>query len=370
MKRNVGLDLLKIIAMLMIVFIHILGKGRFISEDFNSELYQIAYIFENFFIIAVNCYVLITGYFQVDSDFKFKKIVNIWIKVIFYSISIYIIILLLGQAKFSILECIKSFFPILTKVYWFVNCYILLYLLSPFINKSIKQLEKKDYEKLLIILIFVFCILTSILPSHYTLDTTGGYGIIWFIILYLVGAYIKKYIKCNYRNKINLYVYFAISVITYIAYIGLNYTLKVLNLDYNVSRLLNYNFITVFLASIFLFLYFKNLKIKSLKVINTICKIAPLTFAVYLIHEQTVLRNILYLDLLNLKRFWNKPIQFVVIPITALAIFLLCIIIEKITQQTIQKWIYNFLNHCYTKIKETKCYQKIKQGLLKKVSDN
>lgn len=351
MKRNVGLDLLRIIAMIMIVFIHILGKGKFISDDCNSELYQVAYIFENFFIIAVNCYVLITGYFQVDSEFKLKKIVNIWIKVVFYSISIYIILLLLGQVKFSLSECIKSFFPILTKEYWFVNSYILLYLLSPFINKLIKQLAKKDYQKLLIILIVAFCILTSILPSHYTLDTTGGYGIIWFIVLYLVGAYIKRYIKWNYKNKINLYFYFAISMISYIVYIALNYTFKVLNLDYNVSRLLNYNFITVFLSSIFLFLYFKNLEIKKLKVINIISKVAPLTFAVYIIHEQIVLRDILYLDILQLGRFWNNPIQFVIIPITTIVIFFLSVILEKITQQTIQKWIFNILNRVYLKVK-------------------
>lgn len=136
-KRNIGLDILKIIAMIMIVFLHVLSKGRFISDIYNIELYRIAYIFEILFIIAVNCYVLITGYFQIDAKFKIKKVINIWIKVVFYSISIYFFILLFGQKEFNIKDGIKVIFPILTNEYWFVNCYILLYIFSPFLNKLI-----------------------------------------------------------------------------------------------------------------------------------------------------------------------------------------------------------------------------------------
>ena len=366
MKRNVGLDILRIISMIMIVFLHVLVKGRFVSNIYNIELYKIAYIFETLFIIAVNCYVLITGYFQEDSKFKIRKVINIWIKVVFYSISIYIIILLFGQKEFNIKDCIKSIFPILTNEYWFVNCYILLYILSPFLNKLIDQLNKKDFQKLLIILFVAFCLLTSILPLNYTFDKTKGYGIIWLIVLYFVGAYIKRFVKGNYKNRYNLCFYFVASIITYIAYLIIGYLCKVLNIEDITSRLLNYNFITVFLASVFLFLYFKNLEIKNLKVINIVSKITPLTFAVYIMHEQVVLRDILYLDILNLDQFWNKPIQFVIIPITAITIFLICILIEKITQPTIQKWIYNILEKIYLGFKNTKCYQKIQYKLLKK----
>ena len=219
---------------------------------------------------------------------------------------------------------------------------------------------------MLIILFVVFCLLTSILPLNYTLDTTRGYGIIWFIVLYFVGAYIKRFVECNYKNRCNLYFYFVASMITYIAYLIIEYLCKMLNIENITPRLLNYNFITVFLASVFLFLYFKNLEIKNLKVINIVSKIVPLTFAVYIIHEQVVLRDILYLDILNLNQFWNNPLQFVIIPIIAITIFLICILIEKITQPTIQKWIYNILEESYLSLKNTRCYQKIQYKLLQK----
>ena len=157
-KRNIGLDILRIISMMMIIALHILGKGKFITNSKNTDLWQLAYIIEMFCIVAVNCYVLITGYFSIDSKFKWKKVLKIWGLVLFYSISIYLVLILIGVRQFNTSECIKAFFPILTKEYWFVNCYLLLYILSPFLNKFIKSLEKKEFQRLLVILLVVFCL--------------------------------------------------------------------------------------------------------------------------------------------------------------------------------------------------------------------
>lgn len=366
MKRNIGLDILRIIAMFMVVFLHVLGKGKFISNANNEEYYRVMLLLETICIVAVNCYVLITGYFQVKSKFKVKKVIKIWIKVVFYSIVIYGILLLFGQVKISIKDCIKSFLPILTNEYWFVNCYILLYILSPFINKLIESLNKKEFQKLLIILLIVFCAFTSILPSSFTFDKTGGYGIIWFIVLYLVGAYIRLYVNFNYENRKNLIGFFLISAFNYLLILIMEYIcgkFQVMNMS---AKLLKYNFITVFLASVFLFSYFKNMEAKNSKIINIVSKIASLTFGVYIIHEQVVLRGILYLDILNLDRVWNNALQFIIVPATAIVIFLICMLIERITQNTIQKWIYNILEKIYLRLKTTKCYQKIQTKILQK----
>lgn len=357
MKRNVGLDILRIIAMIMIVFLHVIGKGMFRYEDNNAEFYKIVLLIRAFCIVAVNCYVLITGYFQVNSKFKINKVINIWVKVIFYSIVIYIILLLTGQIDFNIKDVIKSLFPILTNEYWFVNCYLLLYILSPYINKIIKQLDKKEFQRLLIILLIVFSILPSVLPSAFVMDNTRGYGIIWFIILYLVGAYIRLYVKTYYKNRKNLIVFFLINSFTYLLVLGIQYICTKLQISDISERMYNYNFITVFLSSLCLFLYFKNINIKNTKIINIISKIAPLTFGVYIIHEQVILRETLYLNILNLDQFWNNSIQFVVIPITAITIFLICTLIEKMTKNTIQTLIYNCLEKIYLKLKETRRYK-------------
>ncbi len=336
-KRNIGLDILRIISMMMIITLHMLGKGKFLAYDKNTNLWQLAYILETFCIVAVNCYVLITGYFSVDSTFKWKKVFRIWGLVLFYSIFIYAILIITGIRQFNIEECIRAFFPILTKEYWFVNSYLMLYILSPFLNKLIKSLEKKEFQRLLIVLLVVFCVLTSILPSKYTLDDTKGYGILWFIVLYFVSAYIRLHVNVKHNNNINLWAYVGITVISIIVAISLRYmSIKIGIKDYS-SRLYNYNFIFVFISSVFLFLYFLKLKVKSKQIEKVVNVIVPLTFSVYLIHEQHSLSKVLYFNILHLDNYYNNLFQIFIIIFYVILIFGLCCIIDYIRTFCIKK---------------------------------
>ncbi len=362
--RNIGLDMLRIVAMLMIVCLHILLKGDFINSENIKYCNAISFL-EVICIVAVNCYVLITGFFQVKSEIKMNKIVKIWVKTLFYSISIYIILLIVGKADFSIIDGIKSFFPVVTNHYWFITTYLVLYMISPFINKMINQLNKNEFKKLLIILIIIFCLLTSILPNEFLLDGTGGHGIIWFVILYLVGAYIRLYLKTNlYNNKRNLLGYLLITIFSYFLLLTIIYICNTLNIKDLSGKVYAYNFVTTFIASVFLFLYFKNLNIKNDIIIKIISRVAPLTFGVYLIHDHSVLAPKLYLEILNLDYWWNNELQFIIIPCVAIGIFVICIIIEKITQTTIQKWIYNFLKKIYLSLRKTKICKKLYSKIL------
>ena len=88
-ERNIGLDVLRILAMIMIVVLHYLGKGELLKEQNTDYLNHVIYWFcECLCIIAVNCYVLISGYFLVKSDFKIKKFLNLWGQVVFYSATV------------------------------------------------------------------------------------------------------------------------------------------------------------------------------------------------------------------------------------------------------------------------------------------
>ena len=215
-KRNIGLDSLRIISMIMIVFLHYLGKGGLLDIKNTSNAYHIIYYFiEALCIIAVNCYVLISGYFLIKSKFKWKKVLQLWLETLFYSIFVYVIIVVLGLKEVDIKGIIKSLFPIVTKQYWFINIYLVMYILSPFLNKLINNMNKKEYQKLLIILIICFSII-SVFPDAYTLDSSHGYGIIWFICLYLIAGYIRIYdipkklkLNKNFAVVFNLFAIFS-----------------------------------------------------------------------------------------------------------------------------------------------------------------
>ena len=63
-KRNTGLDLLKILCMLMILFMHFTSRETLQSNyNISTVNYLIVRFIDSFACVAVNCYFLITGYF-------------------------------------------------------------------------------------------------------------------------------------------------------------------------------------------------------------------------------------------------------------------------------------------------------------------
>ena len=63
MKRNYGIDLLRMILMLMVVILHVLGHGGVLDATTPlSAKYCVSWLIESFAYCAVNCYALISGY--------------------------------------------------------------------------------------------------------------------------------------------------------------------------------------------------------------------------------------------------------------------------------------------------------------------
>ena len=95
-ERKYNLDLLRILSMLFIVSLHYLGVGGafYNITDGNTELltynYGIASLLEALSIVGVNCFVLISGYFLVNSSFKIKKALHIYLTTLFYSVIFFI----------------------------------------------------------------------------------------------------------------------------------------------------------------------------------------------------------------------------------------------------------------------------------------
>ena len=90
------------------------------------------------------------------SKFKLKKLVILWIEVVFYAIFLYLLTVITGFEDFSIITFVSCFIPVLTGRYWFVTIYFGMYLLSPFINIAIKAMNKNQHLKLNVLLLLLF----------------------------------------------------------------------------------------------------------------------------------------------------------------------------------------------------------------------
>jgi surface polysaccharide O-acyltransferase-like enzyme len=271
--RDSNFELLRIILILMIIGNHYLFNGGLIPilqpSDFN---FYIAYLFLSFFIVAVNCFILITGFFQINKEFHFKKVVELWTEVFFYSVSISAIFWILKLEPINVKNIIQTFFPVLTAQWWFISLYIVLYCFSPFINIAINNMDKNTHKKLLLVIAFFYVLLPSIRPN-FTYFQDNGYSMYNFIFLYCLGAYIRKYdipYKINYLNA-----YFLSSLFLFLGFVSGTALHK------NCINFFDYSFIPVELSSFFLFIYFKNIKLNS----SLINKVAASVFGIYLITQ-------------------------------------------------------------------------------------
>ena len=151
MKRERQFEVMRTIAMFFIVIYHILthGVGRDVFFNAYSPVSMTNILFSDFLLvfcsISVNLYVMVSGYFLADLNFKMSRIVRIWVQTCFYSSVITIIMMSLGLFPFNIVSIGKSFFPLSTDAYWFVTQFIGLMILSPLLMMLIKQLSYKQF---------------------------------------------------------------------------------------------------------------------------------------------------------------------------------------------------------------------------------
>lgn len=354
-ERNIGLDLLRIISMIMVITLHYLVKGGLLETENVSKFYYVVYYTLEFLsIVAVNCYVLISGYFLVKSEFKIKKFFKLWGEVIFYSAVIYIIIASFGLVPFSIKAAIKSFFPVITNQYWFVNTYLVMYLLSPFFNRLINNISKMEYKKLITILTILFCIFSA-LPSEMSLDSTGGYGIIWFTCLYFIAGYISLHISSQNINKykiVYLIIYILCVVLNVFGTILIDYISNIVGINSFRGKLIGYNMPLVLIESLCLFMYFKSSKIKNKTLTKFITLIAPLTFAVYVIHEQPQLVTVLYTNILHTDICYHNPYGILIVISSVLGMFTICTTIEFIRKRIVSTKPFKTIGNIFDNIIE------------------
>ncbi len=348
-KRESNYELMRIIAMFFIVLSHVLIHGK-VLENCHHKGIMIILLLINFFInVHVNSFVLLSGFFQSKSKFKQSKVWSIINASLFYRVVIIILFSILGIISLNKLELLYGFSFIDTLEYWFIKTYLLLYCLSPFLNKFINNLSKKDYQKLIALLFVILSIIPFITGGEGF--ENDGYSLYSFVFLYLIGAYLRKYPlkKCYIFKPLSNRLYQLIMIFIFISCLIINYLLNSYSftildineiLDKVSQNIVNsckwYSNPLLIIQSVAFFEFFGTLRIKS-KIIN---KIASLSFGIYLIHDNTYVRNFIYKFLsIQGKLVISYKFIFFILFIT-FYIYMSCAIIEFI-RQVIFKFIYD-----------------------------
>lgn len=345
--RNSNYELMRIISMFMIVVYHIIMHGHVFSNYQNEGAILLTRFIFFMTVVHVNSFVLVSGYFQCTSKFKQSKLWSIINQSLFYRILIMSIFILMDLITLNKVEIFKEIAIIDITEYWFIKTYIFLYCLTPFINKLIGALNKKSYQKLLILLLVLFSIIPTVTGGG-AFDN-GGYTLYNFIFLYLIGAYFRRYpLKEMYIFKpMSKRLYQIFTIVIFITACSLNFILtnymdKISDINLILGELnsytgrasIAYSNPLIIIQTIAYFEFFGTLNIKN-KIIN---KIASLTLGVYMIHDNNFVRANIYKWL----KIDNGPIysyKFIIyIFLVAVVIYIVCSIIEYLRQL-----LFNFI---------------------------
>ncbi len=326
--RSSNIELLRIVAMLMIILFHIILHCVFNhlpqSEDYFNQpiLYKsliVPQIIASFGTIGNDIFILITGYFMANRAEKGSMNISKVASKLLTQLGFATMILIAASAV--AVYAVRSVrveavgFHLFNTYAWFVGYYFLIFLCGAlFFNRFILSLDRKGYLALVLSLFA----LISFEWTGRLIDglTEGLLNLVTGFFLYAVGGYIRRYEPFERFRGVFFVLILAVCVaITAVS--QFNFTastiaaaresgLEQVLMPHSLMRFDNNSIITLIVAISMLEL-FKRIRIPNSKVINFL---GSATFMVYLIHENAFINSLWrkdnWLEILS-----RSPVEFV-----------------------------------------------------------
>ena len=289
--RNSSIELLRILTAISVIFLHYNNEnigGGFNYAPIETINGSYLYLMEHICVCAVNLFVLISAYFLATTEKrKLIKVVEMLVQVVVFRCAFYGVELLLG-APFSLRTLITKIVP----SNYYVILYIVLYIISPYINIAVKTISKQSFKNLVIIAFLIFSLWAMFVDLYEGFmgePTNGfspvsmygsqyGYSIVNFMLLYVIGAYIRiNNVSISKKKAV-------IGLVVCVALMSVS-TYPLFKIHIPAVLAWSYHNPLVILMACFILLLFKDMKIQS-KVIN---EFAKASFTCYLFHGDMML---------------------------------------------------------------------------------
>lgn len=331
--RQSNIELLRILSICGVVVLHYNGNVAFNYLIPGTLNFYILYGLEVLFACAVNLFVLLSGYFLSKSgQRRVVRALELIIQVIMIGAVKYVALNLFSGQPMSLRSLVGAMLP----NNYFVTLYIVVYLLSPYINVLLDKLSAKRFGILLGLCLCLFAVWPTILDmaaeltgihlsGMYTTNMGGsqaGYSGINFILMYLIGAYLRRYGFGGNARRVQLLL--ALVICVGILYVWQRFLAQ--------SARAYCNPFVIFIG-IILFLLFERIEIRS-RVVNTLAKGA---FTCFLFHD-------LFLPFIGIEKVvnGNTVVLLCHLAISVVGIFLVSWIVWRIYSwitEPVFRWI-------------------------------
>ena len=301
-KKNIAIELMRVISMLMIVAyhwqIHACNDGICCSPVSPNQIFS--FLVGSWGTLGVNIFFIISAYFLIKSkNINMEKAFLLVGKVSIYGTAVVLIANSIGIVPFNIITFIKSVLGVFAFQYWFISVYVVLYILHPALN-SILESSSEQYLRI--------SLLTIIISTYFVAFASGNLflgRLACGLCIYLTIGYLEKYPQ---RNFLRRYGKIAFPVL-FLGILGTEIVLSHLGTNYNplfhscIRRLQDTHSPVMFFTSLCMFYSFVNIQFKENRVILFLGK---MSVGAYMIHGgASFIKDILWDKMLNACQYYK-----------------------------------------------------------------
>lgn len=287
--------------MMMIVCGHMVSQGLIPNYSSGYNLPISIALISSSSRLAVSIFLLIGTYFMVDATFKASRVLTLYGQLAFWIVLLSWGGYLIGYT--SNRDLFWSFFPFISKSLWFVSDYLALIVLAPFINIII---QRRRIHKLLVIILSLF---VCIMPTIYIFTDSWLDGISFFIYIYILMAYYKRYMI--HRFKPNKYILLIGAFVMYVLLVLANQYLKGKGINCNGNNiaskmnqfLMDYKTLPNLFIALSIFYFFQNTHLGKIKAINIMASSA---LGVYIIHQTPAFYPVLWSKIVKCQDWYHS----------------------------------------------------------------
>lgn len=293
--RQSNIELLRIVSMLLVLLIHVsLNAFSYpvMGDLIENPVSNIGLLYvESLSVVCVIVFVLISGWFGIQP--KVKSLATLLFQVCFFQILVYIFAIILGYSTFSVDTALRTI-----KLNWFIDAYLLLYIISPILNAYIEKVSSIQLRNM-VRAYFVMLVCGWVFSTQ---QYVCGYTTLLFIGLYLLARYVRLYKNNAIQKKSCSYFFYCFLLLTLlnVLILLLPIFVKLVGFgsfehlySYLANKVFSYVSPIVTLQSLMLLVGFHRFTPHSLFCVESrvsICVnwIASSCFAVYLIHTHPI----------------------------------------------------------------------------------
>lgn len=204
-KRDINIELLRIISMLLIVAQHCIShadsnSGLLLRPDSVSVNHLFSVLVGTWGRLSVEIFVFISAYYmlRMSNGFHSKKILKLGIQVWISCIVIAGAVYGLHLREFSLTNLAKELLTPAYPQYWFVTNYLLFYMLVPFLKIFVDNISDKQLKLCVLLL--------TIIIAAFRLSE-GVSNLVYFCYLFLLAGMLREgnWFECRRKKYFRFY---------------------------------------------------------------------------------------------------------------------------------------------------------------------